>query len=322
MIQNVNLSIVNNDYSYCRNVNPLLEAVEHRISAIYDAGRTILTNSGMEAISLAFDYIYNRMNKAVINVVVNRNTYYETRQWLDINRQFYPIVIDMHDLDKLERLSACVDVFYLDNPDVTSQLYDVRKIAEIAHKKNALLVVDNTLLSCYYRNPLKEGADIAVESLSKYVAGHGDVMAGGVILSQRFVSDQSFDDEYLDLFMSRRGRSLSPLIIYLVDRGLDTLEVRMIRHTETASKIDAYLLAHNINVWYAGQGGILILPGKNRSFLERFKVFKMLPTFGTTYSTCSFVRRSDLYSIGDYVRLSIGLEDPKILLDDVRQVFQ
>lgn len=324
MLQSVNFTIFNNDYSYCRNVNPMLESVENRISAIYDAGRTVLTNSGMEAISLTFDYIYNWLNKPVINVIVNRNTYYETRQWLEINRQLNPIVVDMHDLDKLKRLSECVDinVFYLDNPDVTSQLYDVKKIAGIAHQKKALLVVDNTLLSCYYRNPLKEGADIAVESFSKYVAGHGDVMAGGIMFSKSFVADNFFDQEYLDIFLGRRGRSIFPLSIYLVDRGLDTLEVRMLRHTETASAIDAYLLAHNINVWYAGLGGILVVPGKDKSFLERFKAFKMLPTFGATFSTCSFVRRSDLYSVGDYIRLSVGLEAPEILLSDVKRAFQ
>lgn len=302
------MSIVSDDYTYQRNKNHMAERLEARLAAMYGAHRVVITSSGMSAITAAFDYICPSGGK----VLINSNTYYETRQWISLTGRFEVQEVDMADIAEVEKHISGIKIVYLDNPDIFGRFYDLAALSDIARAAGAKVIVDNSVLSVYYANPIQDGADIAVESYTKYVAGHGDVLAGGIIFADR-------PDEMLDAWMGRRGNVVNPLTVYLVERGLETLDVRMQRHTMSANKIFESLKRSGVKVWYAGKGGCLILPGMTKEFCAKLKCFKVLPTFGTTYSTASYVRSADLYnSIGDYVRLSVGLEDPQMLLEDLR----
>ena len=179
------------------------------------------------------------------------------------------------------------------------------------------MIVDNTVLSLYYQNPIRDGADFAVESYSKYLAGHGDVMAGGIICKD------IPKDSQMDVFIGRRGRCVSAMTVFLLERSLETLAVRMERHTNTGRYIAQKLKETGVAYWYSGFGGCIIFPNLGKSFCDALAAkghFKVCPTFGTTFSTTSFVRSSDLYRLKSYARISCGLEDKDALLHDVLDV--
>jgi len=313
MLSNLDFSIVGSDYTYARNKSNMVEILEKELAAIYGAKKCIITNSGMSAITTILNFLGKKISETIL---VNRNTYYETREFLRYSSYREVISVDMHDLKSVEKLlqkQSNVTV-YLDNPDVFGAFYDVEALVEIVHQHNGILIVDNSMLSIFYENPLSRGADIVVESFTKYVCGHGDVLAGGIFFGKLF------SDELCETFakyVGRLGRYIPPMTLYLISRGFETLEVRLNRHTSSAQVMFKSLKKAGINALYAGKGGCIILPGFRQDFCERLKVFKMLPTFGTTYSTCGFVRNPDSYTVGDYVRLFVGLESPKILLQDV-----
>lgn len=313
MLSSLDFSIVGSDYTYARNKSSLVETLEKELTAMYGAKRCFVSNSGMGAISTVFNLLATQY---VQPILVNRNTYYETRELLGKYSVHRHIAVDMHDLSAVERFLSerAFTAIYLDNPDVFGSFYDVKAIAVLAHKYHTLLVVDNSMLSVYYENPLLHGADIVVESFTKYVCGHGDVLAGGILLGNTCSDDLCAT---LSMYVGRLGRYIPPMTLYLISRGLETLEVRLNRHTSSAKLIFDKLKNAGINALYAGLGGCIILPGFDKTFCEKLKMFKMLPTFGTTYSTCGFVRNPDSYSVGDYVRLFVGLENPQILLQDL-----
>ena len=190
-------------------------------------------------------------------------------------------------------------------------------------------MVDNSHVSLYYENPIKDGADICIESYTKYVCGHGDAFAGGIALAP---SMQWLDDAVItgpvnglrsiDWILSRRGNVASPFAAYTVARGLETLPVRMKRHTENARRIAGWLKVEGTETLYAGVGGLITLPGYGEDFCKRLRKFVNIGTFGCTYSCCDFFRSADMYSVGPCARLSVGLEDPEELLTDVARAIK
>lgn len=303
--------IFTDKYTYQRNVNHVTNDLEQRLAGMYGASKVFLTNSCMEAVTTLFDYLLPV--KGV--VLVNRDTYYETRQWLDLAKRFHVVAVDFKDLRTVHwaLLIEKPDVVYLDNPSFFFEFYDLKTIVEQAHGIGAKVIVDNTVLSLYYSNPIMQGADYAVESYSKYLAGHGDVMAGGIVCR-----DVPLDD--MRIFIGRRGRCVSAMTVFLLERSLETLDVRMKKHTENGRNIYLRLQDAGIEALYSGFGGCIIFPGKDEQFCDRlaeYGHFRKAPTFGTTFSTTSFVRSPDLYRIKSYARISCGLEDPEVLWSDL-----
>ena len=305
MLRDVN--IYADGYLYQRNRDFVTKDLEKVLAEKYQAKKVFLTNSCMEAITSLFDYLLPEGGK----VLVNSDTYYETRQWLHMVKRYQVTEVDFNDIDTFRKfLKDGYDVVYFDNPSFFFQYYDVREICNLSHEFHAKVIVDNTVLSFYYMNPIKDGADYAVESYSKYVSGHGDVMAGGIICRDE-------PDESFALFLGRRGRVVSSFTVFLLERSLETLKVRMDKHSENGRYIYNKLVEMGVPCWYAGVGGCIILPDKGEEFCDNLEVFKKAPTFGITYSTSSFVRSPNLYRVKSYARLSCGLEDKDLLWKDV-----
>ena len=262
-------------------------------------------------------------------IIVNIDTYYETRQWLRLAKRFEIVEVDFSKFTIFNSLSEEKEIngliqgavaFYLDNPSFFMKHYDLKEISYFAQKVGAKLIVDNTILSVYYTNPIKHGADFAVESYGKYVGGHGDIMAGAIICRKEPVED-------MPVFIGRRGRCVNAMTVFLLERSLETLNVRMKRHTETGRFIDKKLSDMGIKHWYSGYGGCIILPGFGEfncssGFLQFYGVFQKIPTFGTTFSGCSFVRSDELYSVGSYVRISCGLENKDLIWDSLKKALE
>lgn len=304
------LDIYTAGYTYLRNRNHVTGALEARLASVYGAGKVFLTSSCMEAVTSLLEYLLPEKG----TVVVNRDTYYETRQWLRMAKRYEVREVDISDRTALTEAVRAADILYYDNPSFFYEEYDGKEINRIAQEAGAKVIVDNTVLSLYYRNPVEGGfgADYVVESYSKYVAGHGDVMAGGIVC--RDVPDAS-----LELFLGRRGRVVDALTVFLLERSLETLDVRMRKHTENGRYLYLKLKENGVPCWYAGVGGCVILPGEGEALCDRLKRFRKAPTFGVTYSTASFVRSPDLYRVKSYARLSCGLEDKETLWEDVRE---
>lgn len=334
MLETIRKSIVDGtDYTYVRNHSKEVDAMEEKLAGLYGASHVLLTSSGMAAISTFFDSfpIWDEEKRIDWNppftILMDRNTYYETRELVEkftphkvIYLDFKKMMEEEHPKDWEKIFSQVMEVVpiqivYLDYPDFFGTMVDLRKVAHIAHQKGAILMVDNSILSIGGADPLTMGADIVVESYTKYVMGHGDCMAGGIIFGHSEGAHLAY--KQVKRRIGRAGRYIPPETLYLIDRGLETLDIRLGRHTQSAKKIRDALVGAGHTVLWAGKGGSLILPGKKQDFCKGLEVFRKLPTFGTTYSTWGYVRSPDYYTVGDYVRLFVGLEPVEILLEDL-----
>src|SRR5437667_314348 len=119
------------------------------------------------------------------------------------------------------------------------RLIDIQAVAEIAHRHNILVVVDNTFASPYFQQPLKLGADIVVHSTTKYINGHSDVIGGALVLN----NEEAY--ESMKFYENAAGNVPSPFDAWLVLRGIKTLAVRMRQHDENARAVAKFLAEHS-----------------------------------------------------------------------------
>ena len=227
------------------------------------------------------------------------------------------------------------------------QLADIRAIAEVAHKHNILLVVDNTFSSPYFQQPLELGADIVLHSTTKYINGHSDVIGGAVITN---------DDEVyqaIKFHQNAAGAVPGPFDVWLTLRGVKTLALRMKQHEENAFTVAKFLTEHPRveNVYYpglashpdhelakrqmSGFGGMVSFQFKGTledvdQVVRRFKVFTFAESLGGIESlachpasmTHGSIPREIREARGltdTLLRLSVGIEDIEDLLADLHQ---
>lgn len=160
---------------YRRTHNTPVRDTEARLNKMYGAWRTILCGSGMEAVNSAFALIRPQ------TVITDNHTFFETRNWLAYMGIKVMQLKDLNGLCALEdalRSAALPCVVCGDSPSTFGKWLDIKHISELAHHYHAIVMADNSVASLYYSNPLKDGADIVVESYTKYVCGHGDCFAG------------------------------------------------------------------------------------------------------------------------------------------------
>lgn len=309
---------------YRRNHNTAVAETERRLNNLYGGYRTILCNSGMEAVNTVFDLLKPR------TVIVDDETYFETRNYLAWKGEAQ--IIQLSDLNNLEMLEHALAtavppcIVCGDNPTTFARWYDIRGISELSHLYGAYTMFDNSIVSLYYSNPIKDGADIAVESYTKYVCGYGDCFAGGIALAESMrdlenmvIPNPAPNTSPVNDICARRGNRVTPETAYCVARGLETLPVRMERHTRSAQMISATLDFAGVEELYSGYGGLITLPNKTEEFCRRLKKFVTVGTFGCTYSNADFFRNDSFYKAGFCARLSVGLENPDELIRDIEQ---
>lgn len=263
-------------------------------------------------------------------VIVDDETYFETRHYLQyLGTARMVQLTNLNDLAALEAALWTAEKPCLicgDSPSTFGKWIDVPTISALARQYGAFLMVDNSHVSLFYENPIAKGADICVESYTKYVCGHGDAFAGGLALSDsmRWMDDMPVPVQIpgiasIDWVLSRRGIVMHPRSAYMVARGLETLPMRMERHTKSASLIYSTLRAAGVSALYSGCGGLITLPGQTEDFCKRLRRFATMGTFGCTYSNADFFRSDAAYRAGFCARLSIGLEEPDGLMQDIAQ---
>jgi len=227
-------------YIYSRIGNPTLSLLEDRLATLEGGEAAIATASGMGAITSVFWTLISPGDE----VIVDRTLYGCTFAFFRHGLERFGVKHTHVDLSDPKNLEAAISdntkVVYFETPaNPNMRLVDVQAIADIAHKHGAKVVVDNTYCTPYLQRPLEMGADIVVHSATKYLGGHGDLMAGAIIGTA-----EDLTDIRLVGLKDMTGAVLSPQDANLVLRGLKTLELRMERHCDNAEKIATFLEAH------------------------------------------------------------------------------
>ena len=223
---------------------------------------------------------------------------------------------------------------YLETPTNPLMLkFDIAAIAEKAHAKGTKVIVDNTFYTPIYQRPLENGADIVLHSETKYLGGHNDVLAGALMTSDKEIYENLFYN------LNTTGAVLSPFDSYLLLRGLKTLFLRMERSTKNAQAVAAFLKDSPAvkEVLYPGKGGMvsfkvrkeekiptILNPLQVFTFAESLGGVESLITYPTT-QTHADIPAEVRHSYGltdDLLRLSIGIEDARDLIEDLRQALE
>jgi methionine-gamma-lyase len=320
---------------------------EEKMSLLEGGERAIAYNSGMGAIS----GVIMGLLGAGDHIIANPSLYGGTHGFLHHTIKKFNIETTSVFLDDEKAFEAAIKentkLVYIETPaNPTLEITDIEKAAKIAHKHGLLVVVDNTFMSPMLQSPLALGADIVLHSCTKYIGGHGDVVAGVVISSKKIIEDIRPDTiEY--------GAYIPPFSAWLLQRGLKTLSLRMERHCTNALKVAEFLENHPKveRVWYPGlksfpqyelakkqmhgSGGMISFLVKGdlcsaKTFLNSLEMFTLAVSLGATDSlaqspalmTHAPIPREDRLAAGiqdELIRLSIGIEDVNDIIFDLEQ---
>lgn len=337
-------------YIYSRLGNPTNTVLEEKIAALEGAEACVSTASGMGAISSTMWTLLKQGD----HVLACDTLYGCTRAFLGKGLTKFGVEVDFVDFANTELVKKSVKdntkVLYLETPaNPNMKICDIEAIAKIAHEKEGrVLVVDNTFCTPYLQKPIELGADVIVHSATKYLNGHGDVIAGFVVGKKHFINEVRFEG-----IKDFTGSVLSPHDAFLIIRGLKTLSIRMEKHCHNAMKIAEFLESHpNVEkILYPGLKSFsqyeiakkqMKLPGAMMAFevkggmeagkklMNSVKLLTLAVSLGDaetliqhpasmTHSPYTREQRLEANITDGLVRLSIGLEDVEDLIADLKQ---
>jgi cystathionine gamma-synthase len=332
-------------YEYSRTANPTRGALEECLAALESGTRAFAFASGMAA----EDCLLRTVCRPGDRVLIPGDAYGGTYRLFDkILRpwgvSYQPVA--MSDLDTVREAMAAkpARIIWVETPtNPLLSVADISALAQIAHAKDALLVVDNTFASPYLQQPLVLGADAVVHSTTKYIGGHSDVVGGALVVADGGLGEQIFFN------LNATGTAGGPFDAWLTLRGVKTLAVRMERHGQNAQRVADMLAAHPkvAQVFYPGLeshpghevaakqmrgfGGIVSFRSRGGeaeavAICGRTRLFTLGESLGGVESliehpgrmTHASVAGSALEVPADLVRLSVGIETCDDLLEDLR----
>ena len=239
-------------YIYTRLGNPTTSVLEAKVAALEGGEACVATASGMGAISSCLWTIA----AAGKHILADATLYGCTFALLNHGMTRYGVEVDFIDTSDLEAVRAHLKpntcAVYLETPaNPNLKITDIAAVAKVAHtyNKDIKVVCDNTFASPALQNPLRLGADVVVHSATKYLNGHGDVIAGFVVGSAEFCSEVRMFG-----LKDMTGAVMDPFCSFLILRGLKTLEIRMQKHCANAKAIAEFLDSHPMveKVYYPG----------------------------------------------------------------------
>ena len=228
-------------YIYTRLGNPTTTVLENKIAALEEGEAAVATSSGMGAISSTLWTVL----KAGDHVVTDKTLYGCTFALMCHGLTRFGIDVTFVDTSNLDEVKNAMKentrVVYLETPaNPNLKIVDIEALAKIAHTNpNTLVIVDNTFATPYMQKPLTLGADVVVHSVTKYINGHGDVIAG-LVITNKALADQIRFVGLKDM----TGAVLGPQDAYYIIRGMKTFEIRMERHCKNARKVVEFLNNH------------------------------------------------------------------------------
>ncbi|MBR9651304.1 methionine gamma-lyase [Thalassovita aquimarina] len=334
---------------YSRISNPTLDLLERRIADLEGAEAGLALSSGMGGITATLWTLLSPGDEAI----VDETLYGCTFAFMQHGLAKWGVTIthvDLTDPDNLSRaISAKTRVVYFETPaNPNMRLVDIRAVADIAHANGAQVLVDNTYATPYLTRPIELGTDIVLHSATKYLGGHGDLVAGLVVGRQ----DQITDIRLVGM-KDMTGAVMAPFNAMLLLRGLKTLALRMDRHCATAQTVAEWLDAHPAigPVHFPGLAGFaqrdlaqrqMAKPGAMIAFelsggieagkdmMNRLNMIGRAVSLGDaetliqhpasmTHSTYTPEERA-AHGISDgLIRLSVGLEDAADIIADLQQ---
>jgi cystathionine gamma-lyase len=337
-------------YEYSRTHNPTRDRLQECLASLEEADHCLVAASGLAATSLIMHALPHG-SKILCGDDVYGGTY----------RLFTKVFQDTHkfefvDTTNLKALEAKVLKFkpaliWIETPtNPMLKISDIAGIVKIAKKVKAQVVVDNTFMSPYFQKPLTLGADIVMHSMTKYINGHSDVVAGALMLNKGPFYEK------LKFLQNAVGPCLAPFDSWLVLRGIKTLAIRMEATAKNAIKVAEYLEKHSKvqSVVYpglkshpqhalakkqtTGHGGMItfFIKGgikESRKFLESVQLFALAESLGgvesliehpaiMTHASIPANIRKELGIHDNLIRLSVGIEHIDDLLADLDQAFK
>jgi len=336
-------------YIYTRLGNPTQHALEVKMATLEGAEAALAVASGMTAIAASFWTLCGSGD----HIVAADTLYGCTHALLSHSMPKFGIDVTFVNAADPENIRQAMrpntKVIFIETPaNPTLTIIDIAATAKIAHEHQAQLVVDNTFMSPYCQRPLEFGADIVVHSATKYLNGHGDVIAGVVVGKKEFLNQVRFVG-----VKDITGGCISPFNAWLTLRGIKTLGVRMERHCSNAMQVAQFLSNHPkvIKVYYPGlpdHPGHDLAKAQMRNFgamisfeitggveagrkvMNSVKLCSLAVSLGDTETliqhpasmTHSPIDREDRLKAGisdGLVRLSVGLEDYEDIIADLNQ---
>ncbi|TPD57956.1 methionine gamma-lyase [Emcibacter nanhaiensis] len=336
-------------FIYTRLGNPTLNQLEEKLAILEGAEACLTTGSGMGAITCVFWTLLEAGDELLVDKTLYGCTFAYFRHGLSkfgVNVRH----VDLTNPENLDQeIGPKTKFVYFETPaNPNMRIVDIKRVCDIADAKGVRVIVDNTYATPYLQNPLDLGAFLVLHSATKYLGGHGDLMAGAVM------GDKETIDEIRMVGMKdMTGAVLSPMNAFLINRGLKTLELRMDRHCQNAMQIAGFLDSRN-NVRETGYPGLPSFPGyevarKQMSqpggmiafeldggleaginFLDKLQLCRIAVSLGDaetmiqhpasmTHSTYTPEERAQ-YGISDgLIRISAGLEDIEDILEDIEQ---
>ncbi len=331
-------------YEYGRSGNPTRIALEEQVASLELAAHGIAFASGLAA----EDGLLRAVLRPGAHVILGDDAYGGTHRLLSKLLGPWGVTLDTVDMADASAVRAALEnpaaaLLWVETPsNPLMKITDIAALAEIGHAAGVRVVVDNTFASPALQQPLTLGADVVVHSATKYLGGHSDVIAGVV------VTDDAELAEAIRFQQFAVGAVLAPFESFLTTRGIKTLPLRMARHSSSAARIAEALVGHPLieRVYYPGLadhpghvvaarqmsafGGMLSVEVRGgaetaRRFAESTRLFALAESLGGVESLIGYpsemthasVKGTPLAVPDTIVRLSVGIEDPDDLLEDV-----
>jgi cystathionine beta-lyase len=335
-------------YEYSRTQNPTRHALEKNIAAIENGKHGACFGSGLAAI----DCVIKMLNPG--DEIISTNDLYggSYRIFNTIFAKYGLIFhfVDMQDPTAVEALvNANTKLIWVETPtNPMMNIIDIKAMAAIAKKANAMLCVDNTFATPYLQNPLDLGADIVMHSVTKYLGGHSDVVMGALVCNDDALANEMYR------IQNSSGAVTAPMDSFLVLRGIKTLHLRMQRHCENGEKIARFLVTHpavdkvywpgfethpNHHVAKAqmrGFGGMISFTLKGNqlqdalNLVKKVEIFALAESLGgveslighpatMTHASIPKEVREKSGVVDSLIRLSVGVEDAEDLIADLQQ---
>jgi len=333
---------------YSRWGNPTVDALEEKLAAMEGAGGAIALASGMCAITSLFYHFLQQGSEVIVHTALYGGTFNFLANMIGkfgVRVHF----VDFQDLARVEKLiNKKTKLLYFETPtNPLMQVIDIKAVAELGRKYKIVTVLDNTFAPPPIQRPLKLGIDIVVHSLTKYINGHSDVIAGAIMGSQMQIDAIRKQTTFF------LGGTMSPFTAFLVSRGMATLIARLDRHNYNAEKVVEFLDNHPKveTVYYpglvthknhdiaasqmnGGYGGVLafVLKGgyrAGRGLMEHVQMIRLAVSLGgvesliehpasMTHSEYSKKEREKAGIYDGLVRLAVGLEYAEDIVSDLR----